>query len=73
MSAELRVIPDQEANDNSVLDLLNREPFVNQLIKIAEMLSDKKMNACYAINGSWGVGKTFVLDMFEKQSLKPKY
>lgn len=49
------------------IDLLNRQPFVNQLINVANMLADNKKNACYAINGGWGVGKTYVLDMFEKQ------
>lgn len=49
------------------LDLLDRQPFVEQLISIANMLADNKKNACYAINGSWGVGKTYVLDMFEQQ------
>lgn len=50
-----------------VLDMLDRQPFVEQLIRIANMLADNKKNACYAINGGWGVGKTYVLDMFEKQ------
>ena len=49
------------------LDLLDRQPFVEQLISIANMLADNKKNACYAINGSWGVGKTYVLGMFEQQ------
>ena len=49
------------------LDLLDRQPFVDRLIGIANMLADNKKNACYAINGGWGVGKTYVLDMFEKQ------
>lgn len=48
-------------------DLLDRQPFVDQLISIADILADNKKNACYAINGGWGVGKTYVLDMFEKQ------
>lgn len=50
-----------------VLDMLDRQPFVEQLIRVANMLADNKKNACYAINGGWGVGKTYVLDMFEKQ------
>ena len=50
-----------------VLDMLDRQPFVEQLLRVANMLADNKKNACYAINGGWGVGKTYVLDMFEKQ------
>ena len=53
--------------DNN-LDLLARQPFVDNILRVAEALSDNKKNACYAINGSWGVGKTFVLDMFENQA-----
>ena len=48
------------------LDMLDRQPFVEQMIRVANMLADNKKNACYAINGGWGVGKTYVLDMFEK-------
>ena len=49
------------------LDMLDRQPFVEQMIRVANMLADNKKSACYAINGGWGVGKTYVLDMFEKQ------
>lgn len=49
------------------IDILDRQPFVDRVIEIANMLADNKKNACYAINGGWGVGKTYVLDMFEKQ------
>ena len=54
--------------DNKQLDLLDRQEFVDQMLTVATSLSEKKKNACYAINGDWGVGKTFVLDMFEKQA-----
>ena len=49
------------------LDMLDRQPFVEQMIRVANMLADNKKNSCYAINGGWGVGKTYVLDMFEKR------
>lgn len=48
------------------MDLLDRQSFVDQLMNVAQTLSENKKSACYAINGEWGVGKTFVLDMFEK-------
>lgn len=51
------------------LDLLDRQKFVDKMIQVTETLSEKKKNASYAINGSWGVGKTFVLNMFEEQIL----
>lgn len=53
----------------TTLDLLDRQKFVDKMIQVTETLSEKKKNASYAINGSWGVGKTFVLKMFEEQIL----
>ncbi|MBR5471586.1 MAG: hypothetical protein IKU81_05690 [Oscillibacter sp.] len=49
------------------IDLLNRQDFIEQLVDIAESLSANNGNACYAINGEWGVGKTYVLEAFEKK------
>ena len=53
---------------NQRLDLLDRQEFVDRMLTIANALSDRKKNACYAVNGDWGVGKSFVLDMFEEQA-----
>ena len=53
--------------NNVELDLLDRQPFVDKIIKICERLSESKKNVCFAINGDWGVGKSFVLKMFEEQ------
>lgn len=50
------------------LDLLDRQEFVDRMLTIAAALSDNKKNSCYAVNGDWGVGKSFVLDMFEEQA-----
>lgn len=52
---------------NESVDLLNRQEVVDKMITVSEMLSANKKNACYALNGAWGVGKSFVLGMFEKQ------
>ena len=49
------------------VDILNREDFVNQLLLITESISDSKQSTSFAIDGSWGSGKSFVLDMFEEQ------
>ena len=54
-------------DNHGPLDLLDRQSFINQLIDIAETLSENKKNSCYAITGSWGCGKSFVLDMYEDQ------
>lgn len=50
------------------IDLLDRQVFIDQMLLVAETLSKNKKNACYALNGSWGVGKSFVLDMFAEQA-----
>lgn len=49
------------------IDLLGRQEFIDQIINVVETLADNKKNACFAINGEWGVGKTFVLEKFEQQ------
>lgn len=56
--------------DTSPKDLLNRQAFVDQLIDVADTLAKCRKNSCYAITGSWGSGKSFVLDMFETQASK---
>ena len=50
------------------IDLLDRQEFVDQILTIVEALSDNRKNACFAINGRWGSGKSFVLEMFEEQA-----
>lgn len=49
------------------IDILNRDPFVNQLFNIVEKLSAKKKSCTFAVNGKWGSGKSFVMDMFEEK------
>lgn len=48
-------------------DILNREVFVAQLLKLIENISLNKSSTCFALNGAWGCGKSFVLDMLEEQ------
>ena len=52
------------------IDLLDRQEFVNRMFNVTELLAKRKKNVCYAVNGGWGVGKSFVLDMFEEQATK---
>lgn len=49
------------------LDILNRDGFVEQLITLVENISVNKSSASFAINGAWGCGKSFVLDMFQER------
>ena len=51
----------------SKLDILNRGEFVNQLVKLVENISENNATTCFAINGIWGSGKSFVMDMFEEK------
>ena len=49
------------------LDILNRELFVDQLMRLVENISTGEASVSFAIDGTWGCGKSFVLDMFEKE------
>ena len=49
------------------IDILNRDKFVDDLLRIMENISDNKVSTCFALNGAWGSGKSFVLDMFEEK------
>lgn len=53
-----------------MIDILNRDGFVNQLVNLVENISTNKSSTCFAINGAWGCGKSFVLDMFEEKLCK---
>ena len=49
------------------LDILNRDSFVEQVLRLIDNISSNKASTCFAINGTWGCGKSFVLDMLEDQ------
>lgn len=49
------------------IDILNREPFVEQVFNLTETISANNGNTAFAINGEWGCGKSFVLDMIEEK------
>lgn len=53
------------------IDLLNREDFVDNVIKVVNQLSDIKRGCCFAIEGGWGVGKTFVIEEIEERLKVP--
>ena len=60
---------EQNILQTNYFDSLNRGDFVKQVIEIIENLASQRESMCYAIKGSWGVGKTHVLDMIEKELL----
>lgn len=49
------------------IDILGRESFVEHLMKLMNNITETKSSTCFAINGAWGCGKSFVLDLFEQQ------
>ena len=49
------------------VDILNRGEFVEQLLRLMEHISSNKASTCFAINGTWGCGKSFVLDLFQER------
>ena len=53
-------------------DLLSRQAFVDKMVDVTEIIASNKKNICYALNGRWGVGKSFVLDMFERYAKEKK-
>ena len=56
------------ACDSTIYDLLNRQEFVSNVITISEALSQKRKSMCFAIDGRWGAGKSFVLDRIAEQA-----
>lgn len=49
------------------IDILNRQEFVNQLVSVIRQLADNGNGCTFAIDGQWGSGKSYVLDMLEKE------
>lgn len=52
---------------NNKLDILNRYDFVCSLINLVENISVENSSVTFALDGKWGSGKSFVLDMFEEE------
>lgn len=46
-------------------DVLDREPFVKQILDLNMVLSEKRKSCCFAIEGEWGSGKSFVLEKIQ--------
>ncbi|MCF2554392.1 KAP family P-loop NTPase fold protein [Faecalicatena contorta] len=48
-------------------DILGRTEFVDSIIDFVNILSTEKKGCCFSIDGKWGTGKTYVLDMLEER------
>ena len=73
MDAAIDVIPTGgsvvpiNADPTAPVDLLGRQEIVDRIMKILEVISEKKSSCTFALNGAWGTGKTFVLNMLMNQ------
>jgi len=51
----------------SPIDILNRREIVEQILDLLKILSEVQSSCTFALNGKWGSGKTFLLNMLEPQ------
>lgn len=49
------------------IDVLGRGSFVDNVKRVVDIISDSKKGCCFSINGKWGSGKSFVLELLEKE------
>ena len=49
------------------IDFLKRDRFLEVLVNLVKQIAKEKSGASFAINGDWGCGKTFVLDLFQEK------
>lgn len=59
-------LPVKEDNFATV-DLLGRQEIVEHIMIILEVITKTKSSCTFALNGAWGTGKTFVLNMLMNQ------
>ena len=48
-------------------DVLNRDPFIENVMEVIETISSRPQGCCFCINGNWGSGKTFVINQIENR------
>lgn len=52
---------------NKRIDLLNRDKFIENVVQVVCQLSANNQGCCFAIEGGWGIGKTFVVEVIEEK------
>ena len=55
------------AEGRNKLDALNRENEISELFRIVQSASINRAFCSFAIEGTWGVGKTFILERLEEK------
>lgn len=48
-------------------DVLNRQEFIERVCNIVNVISKNEKGCCFAIDGVWGSGKSFILEKVEEQ------
>jgi len=51
----------------SKIDMLGRREFIGRLISLITQITNEKKGCTFAIDGEWGTGKSFALEVFEEQ------
>lgn len=54
-------------NFQSEIDLLNRKDIIEQLVKTIEFLNSKEFSPSFAVDGTWGCGKTWIIKHLEQK------
>ena len=49
------------------VDVLNRGQFIDMLYQLVNTMSDLKQGKIFSIDGTWGYGKTYVLEELERR------
>lgn len=57
------------AESSRPIDILNREDIVNHIMDLVNAVSESRGSCTFSLNGSWGVGKSFVLNILEEKLL----
>lgn len=52
---------------HETIDILDRDKFITLLYQLISTMSDHRTGKMFAIDGTWGYGKTFVLEKLEKR------
>lgn len=60
----------KEKTEEKILDNRGRQPFIDDVIQLLETISQSKSSYTFALNGKWGIGKSFVLRMLQEQLTK---
>jgi len=55
------------AGEQLPVDLLGRQELVDRIMELLNILSSTRGSCTFALNGKWGSGKTFLLNMLERQ------